>query len=80
MKENIEKLLFRGKLENLGLKNAYLVGYFVKNEKNKYVFGKVKKSLLYKSVLIFFLGGLEKKLGANLYFFIVPPSGADLGR
>ena len=47
-----------------------------KMKKNKYVLETKKKSLLYKSILTFFLGGLEKKIRAHLYFFIVLPSGA----
>ena len=64
----------RGKLK-LKVKNAYLGGFLVKIEKNKYVFGKEMKSLLYKSTLIFFLGGSEKELRAYLYFFGDTPSG-----
>ena len=40
-------------------------------KKTKYVFGKLKKILLYKIAL----GGSEKKLRANLYFFVVPLGG-----
>ena len=85
MKHFDEKWLLRGKLQNLGflgffwknlkVKNAYLGGFSVKIEKNEYVFGKEMKSLLYKSTLIFFLGGSEKELRAHLYFFGDTPSG-----
>ena len=60
---------------HLKVKNSYLGGFSVKNEKNEYVFGKEMKSLLCKSTLIFFLGGSEKELGAHLYFFGGTPSG-----
>ena len=61
--------------KNLKVKNAYLGGFSVKNERNEYVFGKEMKSLLYKCTLIFFLGGSEKELGAHLYFLGCTPSG-----
>ena len=54
-------------------------GFSAKNEKNKYIFWKKKKSLFYKTALTFFLGGLEKKLWALLYFFYGTPWGASEG-
>ena len=52
-------MFFRFFGKNLKVKKAYFGAFLVKNEKNKYVFGKEKKSLLYKSTLTFPLGGLE---------------------
>ena len=51
---------------NLKVKVAYLGGFLAENEKNKYIIGKKLKSLLYKSVLTFFLGCLDRKLHSNL--------------
>ena len=45
--------------KKLKVKKAYFWGFSDKNEKIEYVFKKEMKSLLYKTFLIFFLGGLE---------------------
>ena len=66
----LDALLYKTR-KNLKFKKAYFRGFSAENEQNKYIFGKKMKSLLYKNVLIFFLGGLEKNLGARLYFFVV---------
>ena len=69
VKHFLEKSQFRGKIQNLGflgflrknlkVKKAYLGDFSAKKEKKNYGFGKQMKSLLYKSVLVFILGGLE---------------------
>ena len=46
--------------KKLNVKNAYSGGFLAENEDNKYVFGEKMKTLLYKSVVTFFLGGLGK--------------------
>ena len=50
-------------------------GFSSKNEKNKYIFGKKKKSLFYKSALTFYLGGLKKELWALSHLFDGTPWG-----
>ena len=53
--------------------------FSAKNEKNKYIFGKKKKSLFYKTALTFSLGGLEKKAMSPFVFFLWYPLGASYG-
>ena len=66
-------MFFRFFGKNLKVKNAYLEDLLVKMKKiNMYL---EMKSLLYKSTLIFFLGGSQKELGVHLYFFGCTPSG-----
>ena len=72
IKHFLEKLHFRGEIQNLGflgflrknlkVKKAYLGDFSAKNEKNNYGFGKQMKSLLSKSVLRFGQKCIYKKL------------------